>query len=326
MRNGTTRRHALKLALAAPAVLIAGRARADYPDGAITLVVPFAPGGASDLIARLLGGPLAEALGQNVVVKNRAGANGNIGIADVARARPDGYTLLVASSVLTVNPSLYSDVTYNPIKDFTPLVDIGASPNAIVTQPGNGIQTVADLVAAARRRPGGLNFASPGTGSISQLAVELLKVREHIDLTHVPYAGAGPAVVAVLGGQVQLAAVNISAVLGDIKAGTLHAIVQTGQSRWPELPDVPTMQEAGIPNASSETDQALLGPAGLPGPVIARLTGATLAILARPDIRTRIMQAGLGVIAGGPDRLRARINREVPMWRDVIEAAHLKIG
>jgi tripartite-type tricarboxylate transporter receptor subunit TctC len=312
--------------LAAPAILASRRAFAAYPDGAITLIVPFAPGGASDLIARIISQPMTDVLGQNVVVKNRAGANGNIGIADTARARPDGYTLLVASGVLTVNPSLYSDISYNPIKDFTPLVDIGASPNVIVSLPSSGINTVADLIAQARLKPGGLNFSSPGTGSISQLAVELLKLREHINLTHVPYAGAGPAAVAVLGGQVQLAAVNISTVLGDIHSGALHAIVQTGQKRWPDLPDVPTLDEAGIPNASSETDQALLGPAGMPQPIVDLLSSKVIEILKRPDVASHVQQIGIGLIAGGPDVLRARIAREVPIWHEVIENAHLKLG
>ncbi len=278
-----TRRSTLRAAaaalLAGPVALGAKQAWAAWPSGTVAILVPFAPGGASDLAARLLGEPLSASLGQNVIVRNRAGANGNIGIASVASAKPDGYTLLMASSVLVVNPSLYPNLSYDPVQSFEPITDIAASPNVLVARPDSGFKDLAGLVAYAKTNPGKLNFSSPGTGSISQLAVEILKLRTGIELTHVPYEGAGPATVAVLGGQVQLGSVNISSVIGHIKSGTLVGIVQTGAKRWPELPNIPTMEEAGIPNSVSETDQALLAPAHTPPEIIKRISDALEEIL-----------------------------------------------
>ena len=323
---GRLRRAATALASAAFALaLIPAAALAAYPERPVKIVVPFAPGGTSDIVARVLAATLSQSLGQSVFVENRAGANGNIGIAAAAKADPDGYTLLVASSVLVVNPTLSRQVLYDPVADFTPIADLGSSPNVIVTRPDSGIADVADLIARARANPDSLDFSSPGVGSISQLGAELLKLRANIRMVHVPFTGAGPATQAVLAGTVKLAAVNIGTVIQLIKAGTLRALVQTGNARWFDLPDVPTLAEAGVPNAASETFQALLAPAGAPKPVVDRLAKDTAEILARPDIREKLRNTGFNPVGSGPDALQARLAEEVAMWKEVIARTGLKV-
>ncbi len=324
----TSRRNLLRrLSLAAPAILVSRTGRAaDWPQGAITLVVPFAPGGSSDLVARVLTGPLTASLGQTVLVKNRAGAGANIGIADVKRARPDGYTFLVTSSAFVVNPSLYANAAYDPFKDFAPVADLGAAPNSIVTAASSGITSLADMIARARANPSLLNYSSPGTGTTPQLAMELVKIRTGINVVHVPYDGAGPALVAVLGGQTQLGALAVSGVIGQVKSGALRVLVQTGAQHWPDLADVPTLAEAGIANSESETFQAMLAPAGTAPTIIKTMSDHVISALRQPDVQDHLKAAGFGVIAGGPDILRARLAREVPMWRSVIETSGLKIG
>jgi len=298
---------------------------AAYPDRPVKIVVPFAPGGTSDIVARILATALSQSLGQSVFVENRAGANGNIGISAVAKAEADGYTLLVASSVIVVNPTLSKQALYDPAKDFAAIADLGSSPNVIVTKPDSGIKDVADLIARARANPDLLDFSSPGVGSISQLGAELLKLRADIRIMHVPFTGAGPATQAVLAGTTKLAAVNIGTVVPLIKAGTLRALVQTGKERWFDLPDVPTLAEAGVPNAASETFQALLAPAGTPKDIIDRLARETTEIMQRPDIRDKLRNTGFNPVGGGPEALQARVAEEVAMWKEVIARTGLKV-
>jgi tripartite-type tricarboxylate transporter receptor subunit TctC len=298
---------------------------AAYPDRPVRIVVPFAPGGTSDIVARMLATALSHSLGQSVFVENRAGANGNIGISAVAKADADGYTLLVASSVIVVNPALSKQATYDPAKDFAAIADLGSSPNVIVTRPDTGIKDVADLIARARANPDLLDFSSPGVGSISQLGAELLKLRANIHIMHVPFTGVGPATQAVLAGTTKLAAVNIGTVIPLIKAGTLRALVQTGKERWFDLPDVPTLSEAGVPNAASETFQALLAPAGTPKDIVDRLAKETTEIMQRPDIRDKLRNTGFNPVGSGPEALQARVAEEVAMWKEVIGRTGLKV-
>jgi tripartite-type tricarboxylate transporter receptor subunit TctC len=314
-----------RLVLCAGLALMSATAFAAYPDRPVKVVVPFAPGGTSDIVARMLATALSQSLGQSVFVENRAGANGNIGIAAVAKAEADGYTLLVASSVIVVNPALSKQATYDPAKDFAAIADLGSSPNVIVTRPDTGITDVADLIARARANPDLLDFSSPGVGSISQLGAELLKLRADIHIMHVPFTGAGPATQAVLAGTTKLAAVNIGTVIALIKAGTLRALVQTGKERWFDLPDVPTLAEAGVPNAASETFQALLAPAGTPKDIIDRLANETTEILQRPDIRDKLRNSGFNPVGSGPEALQARVAEEVAMWKEVIARTGLKV-
>ena len=305
-------------------LLIAARAHAEWPnDRTITIVAHFPPGGSNDLLARLIASELGPALKQNVIVENRPGANGNVGLIYAAHATPDGYTLVVASGVVEINPSIRK--SGYEMRDFAPVAYLGASPNVILTRPESGIASVQDLVAKAKTEPGKLTYSSPGVGSVSQLAVELLELRTSTKLVHVPYQGAAPAAQAAAAGTTDLGSINIAGLIGFIQSGKLKALVQTGQDRWPDLPEVPTMHEAGIPNAVVETTQMLLAPAGTPKSIIERLAKEVRVILNKPDVRERMLKASFAVKFEDPDELAARIAREVPMWKELVDRAGIKI-
>lgn len=303
--------------------LCADTARAEWPDRTITIIAHFPPGGSNDLLARLIASELAPALHQKVIVENRPGANGNIGLSAAARAAPDGYTLVVASGVVLINPSIHA--SGYTMKDFAPVAYLGASPNVILTRPASGITSFQDLIKKAKANPGKLTFASPGVGSTSQLAVELVKLRAHVNLTHVPFQGAAPAAQAAVAGTTDIASVSVAGMTGFIQSGALKALVQTGKDRWPDLPDVPTLEQAGVPDAVVDTTQMLLAPAGTPKPIIDRLAKIVLKIIAKPDVRKRMLSASFAVKGEGPEELRERIAREVPMWRDLVHEAGITI-
>ena len=299
-------------------------AAAGYPERPITVVVAFAAGGATDISTRIVGRALSQSLGQQIVIDNRGGAGGMIAAGAVMRAKPDGYTLLSSSSVFVVTPSLYKNVPYDPFKDFLPVVEFGASPNVMVVHPAGGINSLADLIAQAKANPTLISYGSPGLGTTPQLAAEVLKLRAKISMVHIAYTGGAPAVQAVLSKQIQMMSASLSSVMPQIAGGILKPIVQTGRERWPDLPNVPTMAEAGIPDAVSDTFQALFAPAGTPPEAMARLTKESIAVLGQKEVKDALWTAGLKVTAAGPDALRARIAHEVPMWRDVIEKAGIK--
>ena len=302
--------------------LSAAPAHAAWPERTITIIVPFPPGGPNDLLGRLLAAELGKKIGQTVIVENKAGAVGDIGITAGARAAPDGYTLTEVTGVVLINPSVRK-TAYDPLKDFAPVAYLGAAPNAIITRPATGINSVAELIAKAKANPGKLTYATAGTGSVSQLAVELLKIRADIQMTHVPFQGAAPSLQAALQGTTDIASVAIAGLVGHIKSGSLKALVQTGDTRWPDLPDVPTMAEAGIPNAVVETSQMLLAPAGTPEPIIKKLSDATRAVMQQPDVQEKMAKAGFRVQYEGPQELHARMVREVPLWKEIVERAGL---
>lgn len=304
---------------------IATMARAEYPERQITMIVCFPAGGGTDIAARLINSQLGEALGKPVVIENRGGAGGNIGIAAAARAPADGYTLLVCSSAYVVNPSLYAQASYDPFKDFVPVMVIGASPNAFVVPAQSDIRSMPELVARAKAAPGQLNWTSPGAGTTPYLAGELLKLRTGVQMLHIPFAGAGPATTAVLGGQVDLYTANIGSLIPLIDAGKVRPIAVTSRERWPDLPDAPSLEELGIRDAVSDTFQGIYAPGGTPQPIIDRLVKELSAILSRDDVREKFTKAGLPVVAEGPDMFRARIAREVPMYKEIIDQAGLKI-
>jgi tripartite-type tricarboxylate transporter receptor subunit TctC len=313
------------LAALAAATLAPAPARAAWPDHQITIIVCFPAGGGTDTAMRMFNTQLGRALGQPVIIENRAGAGGNIGISVAARAKPDGYTLLGCSSAFVVNPSLYANATYDPFKDFQPVMVIGAAPNVIVVPKDSPIKTFQEFVDKAKANPGKLNYTSSGVGTTPYLGLELIKLRLGLKVVHIPYAGAGPATQAALAGQVDLYTANLGSLGALISAGSFRAIAQTGATRWPELPDVPTLAELGIKNAEADTFQGLLAPAGVPKPIIDRLVQELSKILADPEIKAKYMKSGLGVLADGPDKFKARIAREVPMYKDVIDKAGLKI-
>lgn len=314
--------------LAAGAALAApmARAQATWPERSVTIVVCFPPGGSTDLSARLLAPGLAEILGRPVVIENRPGAGGNIGIGHVARAPADGYTLLVASSVFVVNTSLYRNAPYDPVRDFAPISTLGASPNLVCVRSDSGITSLRQLIAMAKAQPDRFDYASPGIGTTPHLAGEVLKLRTGIQMQHVPFQGAGPAVQAVLAGTTQ---VLIASQGGNVEAalrnGQTRGLAQTGAQRSPDLPEIPTLEELGITEAVSETFNALYAPAATPQPILDRLAAAVLAVLARPDVKLRYRTGGVPVVADGPEGLRARVAQEVPRWRDVIRQAKIAV-
>ncbi len=297
-------------------------ARAAWPERTITIIVHFAPGGANDLLGRLIAYELSPILGQSVIVVNRPGANGNIGVDAAAHASPDGYTLLVASGSALVNPSLRK-VPYDLVKDFEPVAYLGASPNVILTNSKSGIESIGDLIAKAKQQPGKLNFGTPGVGSTPHMAMELLMASADIKLVHVPFSGLGPAVTAMMQGTTDITAVTVAGVMGHINAGSVRALLQTGKEPWPELPNVPTIEKAGIKDAASETVQIVLAPAGTPEPILARLEKEIVAIMKRPDVSDRMLKAGFRTAPEGRDYLRARLKSELALWRKVAERAGL---
>jgi len=314
----------LALWVGALACIVAPSARAAYPERPITLVVPFAPGGPTDIIARILALAFSQSLGQQVVVDNRGGAAGNIGMGQVARAVPDGYTLLLSSTAIAVNPALFKSLPYDPIKDFAPISELVNAPNVLVVHPASGINTVADLVAQAKANPQKFNYSSPGAGTKSHLTGELLKLRAGIQMVHVPFRGAGPAAQAVLSNTVQVASVALAAAEQLIKDGQLRALAVTSERRWFSLPDVPTMIELGYPGFISDTFNALFAPAAVPPDILAVLVRESRAAFQRPEAREQARKAGFEVVAGTPEQLAARVAAEIPAVRELVEKAGIK--
>jgi tripartite-type tricarboxylate transporter receptor subunit TctC len=297
---------------------------AGYPDRPVKIIVPFAPAGPTDIMARVLSRHLGEALGGSVIVENKAGAGGNIGIGAAAHADPDGYTLLVTSSAYVVNPGLYEKIPYDPYKDFAPIAELGTSPNVILAGPKLGINSIAELIARARANPNELNYASPGIGTTPHLSGELLKIVGGIQITHVPFSGAGPAIQAVLGGVTQLACAALPPAHPYIESGALRALAVTGAHRWFDLPEVPTMVELGYKDFIADTFQGFLAPVKTPSDIVGRLSAGALKILRTPEIADQLRNDGFEVIANGPDGMRKRIEDEVPKWRDVVARAGIK--
>jgi tripartite-type tricarboxylate transporter receptor subunit TctC len=307
------------------ALLAWAPARAAYPDHQVTIVVPFAPGGGSDIAARVLSKYLTQDFGQAFIVDNRAGAGGNIGARYTAQARPDGYTLMVISSILTINPSLYKKTSFDPVRDFTPIVEIGDAPNMLVTQPNSGLHSLTEVIALAKAKPDLLNYANPGAGTSPHIAMEYLKFRAGISVTTVPYGGAGPSMQAVLGGSTQLGIFASGAVAPYVSNGRLRALAQSGRARMAEFPEVPTMAESGFPELTIASFQVLVGPAGMPREVVDTLARAAIAALKRPEVTETMRANGFGITAGGPDVLKARIAHEVPLYREMIAKARIHV-
>jgi tripartite-type tricarboxylate transporter receptor subunit TctC len=324
-RRRILRAAGLALGAVATSPLGIGRAKAaGYPERPIKIVVPFAAAGPTDIIARILGQNIGTALGGNVIVENRPGAGGNIGIGYVAHAEADGYTLLVISSAFVVNPGLYAKIPYDPFKDFAPISELGTTPNVILVAPKLGINSIAELIARAKSKPNELNYASPGAGTTPHLSGEFLKIVGGIEMTHVPFNGAAPAIQALLAGTTQVAVSALPAVLGFVQSGELKALAVTGAHRWIDLPNLPTMVELGYKDFIAETLQFFFAPAKTPPDIVEKLTARSVEVLKRPEIVEQLRSNGYEVIANGAAGLRQRIEQEVPKWRDVIAKAGIK--
>jgi tripartite-type tricarboxylate transporter receptor subunit TctC len=311
---------ATAIALALPTIVLA----AAYPERPVTIVVPFAPGGANDVVVRAIQQPLAEALGQPIVVENRGGAGGSLGTGYAARQKPDGYTILMAATGFAVNPSLYRKISYDPLKDFEPVAEVTTFPVIYAVRPDLGVKSMQQLIAYAKKKPGGLNYSTPGAGTLPHLAAELLKLNTGIQMVHVPYPGAAPAAQALLGKTVDVASISISVAKPQIDAGKFIGLAVSGGERWPELPNVPTIVEAGIPAALADTWQGFMVPAGTPKDIVDRIAKATIDVVRRPEVRARLLKVGFHATGRGPDAFRKRIVEEVPRWKTVIQKAGIK--
>jgi tripartite-type tricarboxylate transporter receptor subunit TctC len=297
---------------------------AGYPSRPVKIIVPFAPAGPTDIMARTVAAHLGDAIGGSVIVDNRAGAGGNIGIGYAAHAEPDGYTLLITSSAYVVNPSLYAKIPYDPYKDFAPVAELGTSPNVILVDPKLGINSIAELFAKAKADPNLLNYSSPGIGTTPHLSGELLKIVGGVQIAHVPYSGAGPAIQAILGGIVQLCVAALPPAHPYIESGALKALAVTGAHRWFDLPEVPTMVELGYKDFIADTFQGFLAPAKTPPEIVELLSTKAIEVLKIPAIAEQLRNDGFEVIANGPEGMRKRIADEVPKWRDVIAKAGIE--
>jgi len=306
-------------------LLPAAQAAAEYPERPIRVIVPFAPGGSSDATARLLSGALSDALKQPIVIENRGGAGGSIGIAQAAKAAPDGYTLLITSNAYVVNPLLDKQQLYDPIKDFAYITEINASPNILVANQKAGISTFADLLKRAKTDGAPLFFSTAGVGTTSHLAGELIKLRTGIPLQHVAYSGAGPATMAVLANDVPLELSSLSVVLAQVTSGALIGLLQTGEQPWPGLENVPTVGDAKVQDATSDVFQAFFAPAGTPQAIVDRLERETLRILAQPDMKEKMLKAGFIITAHGAAGLMKRVAADTARYKEVIDKAHISI-
>ncbi len=303
---------------------VAVAADPSYPARPVRMIVPFAPGGPTDVIARIIAQKLSEAWPHQVVVDNRAGAGGNIGMGLAASSPPDGYTILVVSSSFVVNPSLYSKIPYDPYKSFIPVTNAAASPNVFTVHPSVAAKNMHELVALAKNNPKKFNAATPGNGTTPDLSVELLKLTTHIDVVRVPYGGAGPAVAAVIGNQVQIGSTALPPTTPHIQAGRLRALAVTAAKRSSALPDVQTMAEAGFKGQEADTLQGVLLPAGTPKAIVAKLHADIAKILGHTEVKERVAALGFEVVSSTPEQFAAQIKVEIAKWGKVIKAAGLK--
>ena len=315
----------LAVALCACLPLAAAAQAENYPGRSIRIVVPFPPGGATDVAARLLAAKMSEKWGQPVVIDNRAGAGGNVGSDIVAKSAPDGYTLVMGvTGSHAINTSLYSRMPYDPVADFVPISQVAVVPNVVVVHPSVPARTLAELVALAKREPDKLNYASLGNGTAAHLGMEMLKSAAGIGITHVPYKGSAPAVTALLAGEVQLMVDGLPSAMPHLKAGKLRAIALTSLHRTPALPDVPTIAEA-YPGFYADAWSGLFAPKGTPQPIIAQLSTEVQRILRLPDVREKLAALGAEPVGSTQAEFAAHVRREIDKWAQVVKASGAKV-
>ncbi|MBS1218612.1 MAG: hypothetical protein H6R21_1745 [Proteobacteria bacterium] len=307
------------------AVSFAAAAAEQFPTRPIRVIVPYAPGGNVDISARIIAPPLGEALGQTVVVDNRPGAGGNLGAALVAKATPDGYTLLVGSSgPLSVNPVIFKNLPYDSLKDFAPISTVQAVPLVLLASPKSGFNSVADLIAAAKSRPGKVTMASAGAGTTNHFAIELFASMAGVKVLHVPYKGSGPALSELLGGQVDTMIDQLAASIGYVKDGRLKVLAVTTPQRAAALPNVPTLDELGYKGYQASTLLGLLAPAGTPKPVVAKLNAAVRKVMDNSAVAERFRGLGANPGASSPEEFSTRIRDELAQWRVLVKKLNLK--
>ena len=317
----------VRTVLLALAVVVPAAAHAQsYPARPIRMIVPFAPGGTSDLVGRLVGAKIGDGVGQTVVVDNRGGAGATIGTALAAAAPPDGHTLLVVHIGLAINQTLYAKLPYDALKSVTPIARIGSTPNALVVKNALPVKTVQDFVALARKEPGKLDYGSGGVGSTGHLSVALLEYVGKLKFNHVPFKGGGPSVTATAAGQVHFAIPALPTAAPHVKAGRLRLLAVTGAKRTPTMPDVPTVAESGVPEYTFDSWFAIFAPAGTPAPIISRLNDVTVKALATPELHEQLARAGLDPEPSTPAEMSKILRADVAKWAKIIKAAGIPIN
>ncbi len=312
--------------LALALLLVSSLAAAEsYPTKSIRMIVPFAPGGPTDVIGRIIAQKLTEAWGHQVVIDNRAGAGGNIGMGIAAGAPPDGYTILVVSSSFVVNPTLYSKIPYDPFKSFIPISNVAASPNVFIAHPSVAAKSLQDVIALTRADPKKYSMATAGIGTTPDLSAELFRMTTKASFVRVPFGGAGPAVASVVSGQVPLGCVAVPGAAPHIQAGRVRALAVTSAERMAAFPDVPTLAESGFKGQEADTLQAVLVPARTPKAVVNEISKQLRHMMTLPDVRERVTALGYDIVASTPDAFATQIKEEVAKWGKVIRSAGIKV-
>lgn len=306
---------------------VAGSVHAQtYPTKPVRMVLPFPPGGTTDILGRVAAQKLTEALGQQVIPDNRPGASGNIGTEQVAKAAPDGYTLITApGSTLTIHPSLYAKLGFDPLKDFAPVTILAAVPNLLVVHPSLPVRTVKELIALAKARPDQLNYASTGAGQSTHLSMELFKSMAGVKITHVPYKGSAPAVTDLIGGHVSLMFDNMPSALPHAKAGKLRGIAVSTLKRSAVTPELPTVAESGLPGFEVNVWFGVLAPAGTPREIVERLNRVLVKALQANDVRERLASQGAEPVGNTPEQFTAQMKADLVKWAKVVKAANIKL-
>ena len=312
------------LALFAPLRAAPAAAQSAYPSHPVRIIVPFAPGGIADVASRLIAAKLGESWGQAVLVENRGGAGGNVGTVAVARSAPDGYTVLATTTAVSVNPSLYSNPGYDLVKDLVPVIDVASSPNLIVVNSALGVGNLKELFARAKTAK--LSYSSPGSGTTPHLTAEhLFRVTERLDIVHVPYGGAGPAVSAAAAGQVDIVSTSLPPAVPMIKSGRLRAIGVTSRARVATLPDVPTVAEQGFPGFEDYTWVGMFMPAGTPPQTVNRMNAEIEKLLATADMKERLAALGFEPVGGPPAQFAAYLKKELAKWAQMVKETGAKV-
>ena len=316
----------LQLSLSILALIFAVTASAQsFPTKPIKIVVPFPAGGTVDFFARVISTKLSEALGQSVLVENRAGAGGNIAAEAVAKAAPDGYTLLMGSEIIAINTSLYSKIGYDPVKDLAPITLVGTVPNILIVHPSLPVNSVSDLIALAKKSPGKISFASTGQGTSTHLSSELFKLMAQVDMLHVPYKGGPPAIADLISGQVNMMFINMPTGITHVRSGKAKIIAVSSIKRVPQLPDVPTVDQAGVKGFETSAWSGLYAPAGTPVDIINRLNAEVVKILKQPSVREQLMAQGAEPVGDTPEEFSRFTLAEISKWAKIIKISGAKV-
>ncbi len=319
-------RHAVALMALVAAGAAPAAAQTEFPTQPVTMVVPFAAGGSTDLVARIVAQRMSQELGQQVLVDNRGGAGGMLGATAVAQAQPDGYTILMGTiATHALSASLYANPPFDPVADFAPVAWLVTVPNVLTVNPQFPAQNVEELIALLKEKPGEYAYASSGNGTPLHLSGELFKSMAGVDIIHVPYQGSGPALVDVIGGAVPISFDNLPSSTEPIRSGQLRALAVTTKERAPNFPDIPTMEEAGVPGYETNSWNALFAPAGTPPEVIARLNEAANTAIQDPEVQKRLAEVGAQIVGSTPEELGEHVKAEVDRWRPVVEASGARI-